>query len=66
MCKKGVGKIAAQCCHAAIGLYQQACSTTDGTVLLRNWESDGGCKVALKVPTFNEMYYCTRLYGLLC
>lgn len=49
----GKGKIAAQCCHAAVGCYKRAkrqCPTA-----LSAWERTGCAKIALKCPTQDEL-----------
>ncbi|MGL4669553.1 MAG: peptidyl-tRNA hydrolase Pth2 [Methanobacteriaceae archaeon] len=49
--KMSKGKVAAQCCHGAIGAYQN----TD-TGKIRNWESDGSKKVVLKVASVEDLF----------
>lgn len=49
--KMGKGKIAAQCCHAAIGSYKK----TDKEKI-RKWENSGSAKVVLKVQSLEELY----------
>lgn len=44
------GKIAAQCCHGAIGAYKK--SPQDK---IRKWESGAYAKVVLKVQTLEEL-----------
>lgn len=59
--KMGVGKIAAQCCHAAVG----ACRRNTYT----DWETQGEAKVVLAVKDLNELRkYCqlARGAGLPC
>lgn len=51
--KMGNGKIAAQCCHAAVGCYKSAHKHCRNG--LRAWEYTGCAKVAVKVPTEEEM-----------
>ena len=51
--KMGNGKIAAQCCHAAVGCYKSALKHCPNG--LRAWEWTGCAKVAVKVPTEDEM-----------
>lgn len=49
----GKGKIAAQCCHSAVGCYKRAkrqCPTA-----LSAWERTGCAKIALKCPTESEL-----------
>ena len=48
--KMGKGKIAAQCCHAAIGAYKQA-----DKAKIRKWENEAYAKVVLKVQTLEEL-----------
>lgn len=48
--KMGKGKIAAQCCHGAIGAYKK--SSKDK---IRKWENDAYGKVVLKVKTLDEL-----------
>jgi PTH2 family peptidyl-tRNA hydrolase len=45
----GKGKIAAQCAHAAVGCYKQGLKITPDYV--RNWETFGQTKVALKADS---------------
>eukprot|EP01083_Nonionella_stella_P183577 663876_1 len=51
--KMGKGKIAAQCCHAAVGCFQRGSKTCPGGV--KAWERTGCAKVAVKCPTEEEM-----------
>jgi len=51
--KMGKGKVAAQCCHAAVGCYKRAKKQCPGG--LRAWEMTGCAKIALKCPTEDEM-----------
>jgi len=44
----GKGKAAAQCAHAAVDLYKKA--SKDTPKLVRQWETFGQAKVALKAP----------------
>ena len=53
--KMGKGKIAAQCCHAAIGAF-----ATASAAAIRRWETRGCAKVALKVKTEEGMLACAR------
>ncbi len=48
--KMGKGKIAAQCCHGAIGAYKK--SPQDK---IRKWENEAYAKVVLKVKTKEEL-----------
>jgi len=45
--KMGKGKIAAQCCHAAVGAYEEA--RVKIPAILRKWEYTGAAKIAVKV-----------------
>mmetsp|Transcript_13907 Transcript_13907/g.28587 ORF Transcript_13907/g.28587 Transcript_13907/m.28587 type:complete len:197 (-) Transcript_13907:141-731(-) len=49
----GKGKIAAQCCHAAVGCYKRAKKLCPAG--LRAWEMTGCAKIAVKVPSQDEM-----------
>lgn len=49
----GKGKIAAQCCHAAVGCYKRALKQCPDGV--RAWEMTGCAKIAVKCPTESEM-----------
>lgn len=49
----GKGKIAAQCCHAAVGCYKRASKQCPQGV--RAWEMSGCAKIALKCPTQDEL-----------
>lgn len=49
----GKGKIAAQCCHAAVGCYKRANKQCPKAV--RAWEVSGCAKIALKCPTQDEL-----------
>lgn len=49
----GKGKIAAQCCHAAVGCYKRASKQCPSA--LRAWEVSGCAKIALKCPTQDEL-----------
>lgn len=49
----GKGKIAAQCCHAAVACYKQASKTCPAG--LRAWEATGTAKIAVKCPSQDEM-----------
>ena len=46
--KMGKGKIAAQCCHAAVGAYEQGLRTHRAWV--RRWADGASSKIALKAP----------------
>ncbi|KAI8920566.1 peptidyl-tRNA hydrolase [Entophlyctis helioformis] len=50
------GKVAAQCCHAALSAYQAATEQSDQTrAWLRTWERAGQTKVTLKCPSETAM-----------
>ncbi|CAB9500284.1 Probable peptidyl-tRNA hydrolase 2 [Seminavis robusta] len=49
----GKGKIAAQCCHAAVGCFKRAKKQCPKGV--QAWERTGCAKIALKCPTQDEM-----------
>ena len=49
----GKGKIAAQCCHAAVGCYVQAKKVCPAG--LSAWERTGCAKIAVKCPSEDEM-----------
>lgn len=49
----GKGKVAAQCCHAAVGCYKRASKQCPAG--LRTWEVTGCAKIALKCPTQDEL-----------
>lgn len=49
----GKGKIAAQCCHAAVGCYKRAKKQCPKG--LKSWEYSGCAKIALKCPTQEEL-----------
>jgi peptidyl-tRNA hydrolase len=51
--KMGKGKVAAQCCHAALGCYKRAMKSCPGGV--RGWEVSGCAKIAVKCPSEEEM-----------
>ena len=46
----GKGKIAAQCCHGAIGAYKKSPSDK-----IKKWENEAYAKVVLKVKTLEEI-----------
>ena len=54
--KMGKGKIAAQCCHGAIGAYKK--SPADK---IRKWENEAYAKVVLKVETLEELTELKKL-----
>ena len=47
--KMGVGKIAAQCSHAAVKSYKEMSRSDKGRKLTEVWEATGQAKVVLKV-----------------
>jgi PTH2 family peptidyl-tRNA hydrolase len=49
----GKGKIAAQCCHAAVACYQRASKQCPAAVAA--WERTGCAKIAVKCPSQEEM-----------
>ncbi len=49
----GKGKVAAQCCHAAVGCYKRASKQCPAA--LKAWEVSGCAKIALKCPTQDEL-----------
>ena len=49
----GKGKIAAQCCHAAVGCYKKGMQICPSGV--RTWEATGCAKIAVKCPSEDEM-----------
>jgi peptidyl-tRNA hydrolase len=54
----GKGKVAAQCSHATLGAYKLAekhCKSA-----LKVWEWVGTAKIAVKVPTEEEMHAIAR------
>jgi peptidyl-tRNA hydrolase len=51
--KMGKGKIAAQCCHAAVGCYKRARKHCPSAVTA--WESTGCAKVAVQCESQAEM-----------
>ena len=52
----GKGKIAAQCCHAAVKAYRGMIDNLDGArKLLDRWENQGSRKVVLKVSSEEEL-----------
>ena len=52
--KMGTGKIAAQCCHAAIGIYEKL-QTSQFANLRNSWDASGQAKVALRVESLQEL-----------
>jgi peptidyl-tRNA hydrolase, PTH2 family len=49
----GKGKIAAQCCHAAVGCYKRSMKLCPSAV--RAWEYTGCAKIAVKCPNADEI-----------
>lgn len=49
----GKGKVAAQCCHAALGCYKRASKQCPSGVSA--WERTGCAKIAVKCPTQAEL-----------
>ncbi|XP_034946084.1 peptidyl-tRNA hydrolase 2, mitochondrial-like [Chelonus insularis] len=63
--KMGKGKIAAQCCHAAVSNYKSARKYKD---LLAGWEDCGQKKIAVKVDSLEDLHTvasCARSRGLI-
>uniref|UniRef100_D3TN90 peptidyl-tRNA hydrolase n=1 Tax=Glossina morsitans morsitans TaxID=37546 RepID=D3TN90_GLOMM len=52
------GKIAAQCCHGAVGAYQKAVKSIPNIV--KAWDNTGCAKVALKVNSEAELMAIKR------
>ena len=60
--KMGKGKIAAQCCHAAVALYDMIMNEKKPQgekwrAIFRRWEDIGAKKVVTKVNTEKELYF---------
>ncbi|KAK4697516.1 peptidyl-tRNA hydrolase, PTH2 family, partial [Lecanoromycetidae sp. Uapishka_2] len=51
----GKGKMAAQCSHATLACYKYFLSHAPASPLLRRWESLGQAKVALQIPSEEQM-----------
>ncbi|KAL9649113.1 hypothetical protein ABK040_008490 [Willaertia magna] len=54
----GKGKIAAQCCHAAVGLYRNAMLYSNNSTWknnIVNWEETAEAKICLKVESEQEL-----------
>ena len=51
--KMGKGKIAAQCCHAAVSAFKKGKSRNSG--LVKAWEEDGSRKIAVKAKDEDEL-----------
>ena len=60
--KMGNGKIAAQCCHAAVGCYKRAVRSCPAS--LRAWEATGCAKVAVKLPSDDPAAAMARIVGM--
>ncbi|MDO5824214.1 aminoacyl-tRNA hydrolase [Methanobrevibacter sp.] len=54
--KMGKGKIAAQCCHGAIGSYKKTSPDK-----IKKWENEAYAKVVLKVSTLDELTELKKL-----
>jgi len=54
----GKGKVAAQCCHAAVGLYKQL--EKSNPKLLHQWEQTACAKVVVKAPDETTLVDLTR------
>ncbi|XP_058944031.1 peptidyl-tRNA hydrolase 2, mitochondrial [Pocillopora verrucosa] len=54
----GKGKVAAQCCHAAVGLCRQM--ETNNPKLLHEWDQTGCAKVVVKAPDEETLVELTR------
>lgn len=50
----GVGKIAAQCAHAAVGIYKRLAQSSVAN--LQKWEKNGQKKVVVGVDSEQELY----------
>ena len=50
-----VGKIAAQCSHATLACYKYFLRHDPASVLLKRWESLGQAKIALQVPSEEQL-----------
>ncbi|XP_071944504.1 peptidyl-tRNA hydrolase 2, mitochondrial-like isoform X1 [Antedon mediterranea] len=48
--KMGKGKVAAQCCHAAVGCYSELLERDDEDDTLELWEENGQPKIVVKAP----------------
>jgi PTH2 family peptidyl-tRNA hydrolase len=63
------GKIAAQCCHAALGVYEELMEIMNGDIVsskriskipislasLPHWQEDGQAKVVVSIPSYDVM-----------
>ncbi|XP_033119337.1 peptidyl-tRNA hydrolase 2, mitochondrial-like isoform X1 [Anneissia japonica] len=48
--KMGKGKVAAQCCHAAVGCYAELLEGDEDDETLEQWEENGQPKIVVKAP----------------
>ena len=63
--KMGKGKIAAQCCHATLGVFKKLWRRRDP--VLRVWEECGQPKVTLQVtdePQMLSLYQAAKSHGV--
>jgi hypothetical protein len=51
------GKVAAQCCHAALAAFQTAIDDQNQRHWLNKWEDSGTAKITLKCPDEESMYF---------
>ena len=51
--KMGKGKIAAQCCHAAVSAFKKGKARNSG--LVKAWEEEGSRKIAVKAKDEEEL-----------
>jgi peptidyl-tRNA hydrolase len=53
----GRGKIAAQCCHAAVGVYSEMINSNNDyyTALLSAWEDNGQAKICVRVDSEEQL-----------
>lgn len=56
------GKIAAQCAHAAVGVVEE--HKVHAAEIFQAWELKGHAKVALRVPTEQEMVSTSSIASL--
>eukprot|EP01102_Stenamoeba_stenopodia_P021720 TRINITY_DN8833_c0_g1_i1.p1 TRINITY_DN8833_c0_g1~~TRINITY_DN8833_c0_g1_i1.p1 ORF type:complete len:170 (+),score=32.36 TRINITY_DN8833_c0_g1_i1:47-511(+) len=59
----GVGKIASQCCHAAVGLYRKLLREQHNPTyaqFLMQWENEGEKKIVLKAKSEEELLALQR------
>eukprot|EP00842_Homolaphlyctis_polyrhiza_P002954 jgi/Hompol1/365/HPOL_005295-RA len=50
------GKVAAQCCHAALDAFKHAAKTEQTLAWRKRWERGSNAKVTLKCPDEQTMY----------